>query len=323
MIGFVRSELLRARSRRLVWVLLIASVLGIVVGNVIAVATSNEPSPDTVARAERQYERDLEACRAGEFSAPADELPPGYDSLDAFCEDVVVIENYLPSEQIRRADLPSILEGSALVVVLLGVVIGASLAGADWSSGTMTTILTWEPRRARVLVVRTLVAVAVVVVIAIALQVVFSVAWLLSTAIAGTTETDASFAGDTLGPLVRIAGVTGVFAAVALAVATIGRSTVAGVGILFGYLVVIEGFVAGLWDALPPWLIVRAATVVVSETPLVDQAATATYGPDGQLLEAGGAGVLLGVGEAWLLLAAYAVVLVGAAIALFRVRDVS
>ena len=322
MIGFVRSELLRARSRRLVWVLLIASVLGIVVGNVIAVATSNEPSPDTVARAERAYERDLEACLAGEF-VPPDELPPEYDSLEAFCEDNLAFEMYVPSGQIRRADLPSILEGSALVVVLLGVVIGASLAGADWSSGTMTTILTWEPRRARVLVVRTLVAVAVVVVIAIALQVVFCVAWLLSTAIAGTTEIDAGFAGDTLGPLVRIAGVTGVFAAVALAVATIGRSTVAGIGILFGYLVVIEGFVAGLWHALPPWLIVRAATVVVSETPLVDQTATATYGPDGQLIEAGGAGVLLGVGEAWLLLGAYAVVLVGAAIALFRVRDVS
>ena len=51
--------------------------------------------------------------------------------------------------QFRDAAL--LLEHTSTFVVLLGVALAASLGGADWSAGTMTTLLTWEPRRIRVL----------------------------------------------------------------------------------------------------------------------------------------------------------------------------
>ena len=54
------------------------------------------------------------------------------------------------------------------MVVLLGVLLGATLAGADWTAGTMGTLLTWEPRRVRVHLVRVLVTVVVVLVFTLA-----------------------------------------------------------------------------------------------------------------------------------------------------------
>ncbi len=59
------------------------------------------------------------------------------------------------------------------------------------------------------------------------------------------------------------------FGVVAHAVATLGRSTVAALGVLFGYLIVVEGFVAGLWTAIQPRLLIRAAEVAISQQPLL------------------------------------------------------
>lgn len=44
----------------------------------------------------------------------------------------------------------------------LSVVVGASFVGAEWGSGAMTTLLTWEPRRGRVLASKLAAAVGVV-----------------------------------------------------------------------------------------------------------------------------------------------------------------
>lgn len=323
MIHLFRSELLRARSRRLVWMVLVASVLGVATGVTIAAVRSERPSPAELAAARRAAESDLAACMDGAFGPSVDQPPEGYASLEEFCEEAVGPSNYVQSEPIRLAELPGILEGTALIVVLLGVLLGGSLGGADWAAGSMSTLLTWESRRGRVLLTRALVASGVALVITLFVQALFGLAWAAGTAVRGVTTIPSGFLGETLGVVVRVSAVAALIGVVAFALANIGRSTTAAVGMLLGYLVVIEGFLAGVWAGLVPWLLVRAATAAVSQVPVVDPMASATYGPDGRLIEVGGQGILLSVTGAWFLIAGYAVALLAAALALFRARDVS
>lgn len=317
-----RSELLRARSRRLVWMILVASVLGVATGVTIATVRSKLPSPTELEAAERAARRDLAACMTGAFG-PTEEAPEGYASLEEFCEEAVGASNYMQSQPIRLDELPGILEGTALIVVLLGVLLGASLGGADWSAGSMTTLLTWESRRVRVLVTRAAVAAIVVFVITLFVQSLLGLAWAAGTAVRGVTTIPSGFLGETLGVVIRVSAVAALIGVVTFALANIGRSSAAAIGMLLGYLVIFEGFLAGVWTGLLPWLLVRAATAAVSQVPIVDETASATFGPDGTLIEVGGQGILLSVLGAWFLIAGYAIVLLAAALALFRARDVS
>lgn len=323
MMRLFRSELLRARSRRLVWMVLVGSVLGVATGVTIAAVNSERPSPSELEAAEGSAEIDRAACLSGGFGPTEDQPPEGYASLADFCEKTVRSSDYVQGDLIRLDELPGILEGTSLIVVLLGVLVGASLGGADWSAGSMTTLLTWESRRARVLVTRALVAAIVAFVITLFLQSMFAVAWAAGTAAKGVADTPSGFLGETLGAITRVSAVTALFGVVAFALANMGRSTAAAVGILLGYLVIIEGFLAGLWLGLLPWLLVRAATAVVSQVPLIDPTASASFGPDGRLIEVGGRGILLSVGGAWLLIVGYAIALLAAAVALVRARDMS
>lgn len=323
MTRLLRSELLRARSRRLVWMILVGSLLGVATGVTIATVRSDPPSSAELAEAERSAMLDMRACLLGRYGPTEDQLPEGYASLQEFCDEVIRSQDYVEGELIRLDELPGILQGTSLIVVLLGALVGASLGGADWSAGSMTTLLTWESRRVRVLVTRALVAAVAALVITLFLQSVFAAAWAAGTALKGLTTTPDGFLVQTAGAIARVSAVAALIGVVAFAVANVGRSTTAAVGILLGYLVVVEGFLAGLVVGLLPWLLVRAATVVVSQVPLVDPMAQASYGPDGRLIDVGGRGILLSVGGAWFLLVGYAVLLLAAAAWLFRIRDVS
>ncbi len=295
MTPLLRSEILRARSRRLVWMVVVGSILSVATGVSIAAVRSDRPSPAEMAVADRSARQDRAACMGGAFGATVDRPPEGYASLEEFCDEATAPANYVQSELIRLDELPDILQGTSLIVVLLGVLLGASLGGADWSAGSMTTLFTWEPRRVRVVVTRAVVAAIVAVVITLCLQFLFTVTWAVASAIRGITDTPDGFLGETVAAIARASAVAVLTGVAAFAVATMGRSTAAAVGVLLGYLVIVEGFLAGVWLDLLPWLLVRAATVVVSGVPLVDPTAPASYGPDGRLIDVGGQGVLLGV----------------------------
>ena len=70
---------------------------------------------------------------------------------------------------LRLTDLNGLIQGMSTLVGLLGVVLGASLVGADWSAGSMATLLTWEPRRLAVFAVRAALVTLTVFVVAVAL----------------------------------------------------------------------------------------------------------------------------------------------------------
>jgi hypothetical protein len=148
-------ELNRFRSRRAIALLALAAIL-VAVALVGAAAYQTRPlsaadRADAAAQAalegqkpERQAE--VRACRAD----PQAYLGP--DAAAADCEDALLLpaESYYPRDAL---DLGDVLQRRgielALVVVCLLVIAAATFAGADWSSGSLTTQLLFEPRRTR------------------------------------------------------------------------------------------------------------------------------------------------------------------------------
>ncbi len=150
MIGLLSSEWLRMRSRRLVKVLAALALFGIVAAVVIGAVQSERPSADAVALAERRADRAFDECLDNDgFGA----VEPGGD-IDSFCEQQADPSLFLDEQPLRLSELPEILRGTSFVAILIGLVIGASAVGASWQTGTMTTILAWEPRRTRVALAR-------------------------------------------------------------------------------------------------------------------------------------------------------------------------
>jgi ABC-type transport system involved in multi-copper enzyme maturation permease subunit len=287
--------------------LMVATLIAVAAGITIAIFTAREPTRIEIDRGKARYERELERCLSGRYGQPEEN---GYvGTLDEMCADSVRPESFGP-QVARFADITEILEGSAFIVLLLGSILGATLAGADHSTGAIAMLLTWEPRRVRVLIARTL-AVAIVVVVVTALaQLVMIAGFTAFVSARGTfDQTPPGLASDLVRTVARIASAATLFAIMGVALATIGRSTVAGLGVFLGYLIVAEGFLSNLMFWLQKVTFGRSAIVVVTDRPL-------------ELFDTPDI-FLLTPGRAWVNLAGWAIGLLALAAAAFRSRDVT
>ncbi|MEP6758160.1 MAG: ABC transporter permease subunit [Actinomycetota bacterium] len=313
-----RSEFLRARSRRLVPMVIIGGLLAIVIGLTIAAVNSSPPSQATLDQAQARYDQQFQRCMSGKYLGPRGQLPAGFASLEEFCKQNTT--QYLGDIGMQLRDLPEILQGISTFVILLGALLGASLGGADWTNNTFTTLLTWEPRRIKVLLTRALVVVLVAFAVTIALQAIFSAFFWLGASTRGTTAFTPSglwsVAGQTM---LRTATVATAFALIALSIAMIGRSTVSSLGALVGYLILFEAVIAGFRPSIQGWLLVRAGIVVVSQTPILDYGRNVSYSGSNYPEST----VLLSVARADAVVGIYVVVLFVLALVIFRRRDVS
>src|SRR5207248_1554606 len=99
---------------------------------------------------------------------------------------------------------------------VLFAVLGATLIGAEWHAGTITTELTWEPRRARLHLAKVLAAAAFALVGFVALQVLVGLAVTPAAVLRGVTRgMDASWLWVAAGVLIGM--YVGVLAAASLA----------------------------------------------------------------------------------------------------------
>ena len=300
MIALVSSEWLRVRSRRLVKVLVLLALLGIVVAVVIGGALSHRPGADELTRAERQADRVLQDCLAQDgFGA----VEPGGD-VEAFCAEQADPSLFLSRQPLRLSELPETLRGTAFVAILIGLVIGASAVGASWQSGTITTILTWEPRRTRVALVRAaVVAAATFGIIAVLLCALVALLW-IATSLRGLTETPPGWSRELSGVVLRVSALASAASIIGGAIAMLGRNTAAALGGVFVYLAVFEGIVRGLRPSL-------------SRVLLGDNIATVVIGSDLVI----GDRTLTPASSA-LVVAVYTFGLLAVATASFRARDV-
>ncbi len=299
------GEIQRLLARRMLrWLALLAVASIAVAGVLTFLNTEAVDDAEMVARRQAVRAR-VEACIETREDGPAPRAEKGAGGrLEDRCRFAAGPGVEDPRFRVRQ--LTGIFQGTTAPLVVVGWLIGASSIGADWQARTVTTLLTWEPRRRRVLVAKVVAAVLVACAFALAAQAVLAGALAPSAALHGTTAgTGGTWLRTLAGVLSRGAALVAVATAIGFAVASIGRNTAAALGIGFAYFVVLENAVGGFLADFRRWLLLGNAIVWVS-------------GENG-----GGDVAGRSVAAAGLFLASVALGLVLAAAVLFERRDVA
>jgi hypothetical protein len=153
---------------------------------------------------------------------------------------------------------------AAIFLALGAAICGASVAGAEWKAGTVTTVVTWEPSRLRLHAARTTSAALLAFVIGFLLQIVFLAALLPAVLLNGDSDgTDGSWWSSLLFAMLRISLITALVAVLALSIATIGRNTVAALVAISAWALIAEGLIRGYKPGLARWLITENVATVV------------------------------------------------------------
>jgi ABC-2 type transport system permease protein len=245
------SEFLRFRSRRLVVVLLVGSLLATCVGLVLAAIDSTPPSESVIAAARAKAREEVAKCLVTDFGDGNLGMP-----IEDFCrENFASPTQYMPSH-LALVDLPKILEGVSSITSILGLVIGASFVAVSWQTGTISTILTWEPRRLRWFAARILVLTVGVLVMTTLIVTSLSAGLALAAMLRGSTVgAGGAWWTDALTTSLRVSVAAALSAVIGGAVAAIGRHTAAALGVVFVWTAVLEGLVRGLRPLWAPWLL--------------------------------------------------------------------
>jgi ABC-type transport system involved in multi-copper enzyme maturation permease subunit len=207
-------------------------------------------------------------------------------------------------QQLELAGLPDILKGISFILIVFGLVIGASSVGADWQAGSMATLLAWEPRRTRVFVARVLVVVLTVFVVAVALQGLLAGLFLLVADLRKTTELAPGVGRASEGAILRVGAMASIGSVLGMSIAMLGRSSTAALGAVFVYLAVVENLLRGLYPAITKWTFAVNAVVFVDGKPAILFNQVLTFG------------------RALLTLGVYLALVFAAGLTSFRVRDV-
>lgn len=140
-------------------------------------------------------------------------------------------------------------------LLLGGLFGGATVAGAEWRFGTITTVLTWEPRRLHLHAARTASAGILAFVIAFLLQAIFLAAFVPAVLANGETAgADTDWWLGLVAAMARIAALTSLSAMLAVSLATLGRNTAFALITAFAWIAVVENLIRGLVPSVAPWL---------------------------------------------------------------------
>jgi hypothetical protein len=261
------TEMRRALHRRLVWVLIgLATGLSIVGGAIAFIDSADGLSPAQLR---------------------GDELHPA--SMTSW---------WMPGNG------DGWISACAFFLAIGGMIGGASVAGAEWRAGTVGTVLTWEPRRARLLTARMGAAGILAALIATLLQLVSLALLLPAVLVNGTTAgADGGWWLGLAAAVVRSSLLTALAAVLALSIANIGRNTAAALTAITGWLLVGEGLIRGLKPSWARHLLAENLGTVLTWAPLDHDLAGHTPS------------------RALATLLAYTAIPVIAAIAIFRRRD--
>jgi ABC-2 type transport system permease protein len=274
MMRLLKVELGRLFSRRLIRVLAIVGLLAFLgVDGLIAARSSTDIAAAHI-RAEAFSQSQYQSCLAqvgltqGQRPTRADcenGLPAAQlKNCLANVQNSVVGPGQITREQCIRGSDPyfqdprfrfadrakDLLVAAAFIFMLLGLVIGASFIGAEWQSGTFASLLTWEPRRQRVLAAKLMAAVIGVGVLATVLTGALVGGAAVAADLRGTMDgTTTQMMGELGVMAARVLGLVALFTLIGAALASFTRHTVAAVALLGGYLVLGEfvGAIVSSW----------------------------------------------------------------------------
>ncbi|MEU7866017.1 ABC transporter permease subunit [Dactylosporangium sp. NPDC049140] len=241
------AEWSRLFSRR------ITLVTALLVGGMLAfitfgfTLTGSSPTPAEVTQAEQRavplaqlWDQRTEHCsrvQSGlEQAEPNEDLPRACDYGPRPTADSLLDYGFSFHRQ-----WPSLYYGAAVLFALAGFVLGASFVGVEWSSGGMSSLLLWAPRRGRVLGAKLLAALAGVGLVSLVYLTLWTGAFLAISAGNGTVSqmTGGEF-GSLLLTALRVVFLAMAGTALGFSVASIGRHTSAALGVGITYLLLWE-----------------------------------------------------------------------------------
>jgi ABC-2 type transport system permease protein len=263
MMRLLKVELGRLFSRRLIRVLAIVGLLAFIGVDILIAARSSTDIAAAHTRADAVAQSQYQSCLAQvgltqgrgptrsdcENGLPAAQLK----NCLANVQNQVAGPGQITREECIRSSNPyskDLLVSAAFIFMLLGLVIGASFIGAEWQSGTFASLLTWEPRRQRVLAAKLLASVIGVGVLAMALTGVLVGGAAAAAVLRGTMDGTTTQLMGQLGVMAaRVLGLVALFTLIGAALASFTRHTVAAVALLGGYLVLGEfvGAIVSSW----------------------------------------------------------------------------
>ena len=306
----VLAELRRVAARRLVRLAVLLAVIGAVGGGILAFATSGSVSESTY----QQRVRDAHTRQqAQEVEIQTCLRRNGIDREQEQKISDEVAQQCFPDSQISAKDprfhrtrLKGVLQGVSGVLAIVGWALGASLVGAEFASRSMTTLLTYEPRRARVFAAKCTAVLVGTAVLAFGALVLVALAMAPSLIAHGAPlrSQDPSVAA-LAGIVGRGTALATLAAGMGFAIATIGRNTAAALGVGFAYIVILENILGGSVERWRRWLLLGNVIVFVSGNSNGGDVPGRT------------------VTEAGVFLAAVAVTLLVAAVGVFQARDLA
>jgi ABC-2 type transport system permease protein len=262
------AELRRIAARRLVRLTAALALIGILLGGAAAFAWSGSLSEEAyqqrVAEAQSRVEAQdaqIDSCLRANGVERGGEIPDE------------VAEQCFPSKDVGRVDDPrfhrarleGILQGVIGALAVVGWALGASLVGAEFASRGMTTLLTWEPRRGRVFVAKTLAVLTAMSIFALAVLVLVTLAmWPALAFHGGPLRPDDPTLWSLAATIGRGVALATIAAGIGFAIATIGRSTATALGAGFAYVIVFENIVGTSLERWRRWLLLGNVIVFVS-----------------------------------------------------------
>jgi len=202
-------------------------------------------------------------------------------------------------------DEGGVVRAGSLLFLLFSLLAGASFVGAEYKAGTLTSLLTWEPRRLRVLACKLAAAALVAGGLFVVLEILLALVLAGVVVVQGTgwENVEDDFYRGIAGYLGRGALVTGGLAVLGASIAAVGRNTTAALGAVLGYLVIVESIVRGLRPGWDGWYLVENVFIALDGHRIEDVARSVP-------------------GSALVLLGYLAVVVAGTAVVFVR-RDVT
>lgn len=267
-------ELDRFFSRRAMRWLILATLLVAGSAGLIAMDSARPPSAEYRAQVQQEFdqhyqywlethEEDRATCL--EEQAAAQESEPGVDYGCEYWNEEPRLSDWL-SEPDFASSAPWILAGTFTGLLMIGLVTAVSFVSAEFSTGSVSSWLTFEPRRARVylsklgagtigVLVMTLLGLA----IGLAAVVVPFVAF-------GTYETMSTEQWTTLartGGRVVLAAL--IVAVLGTALAMLVRHLAAALGIVIGWLLIVEQLLVAGLPALQPWTLGLSMQALIND----------------------------------------------------------
>lgn len=257
MINLIKAEATRWRSRRLLWVMALVTLVAFAGLATMVFFLSKAPSAAQAAESEAAYQQEFEAW---EQNHEADEqacLASSSPEEQEFCTWEKPTREQFTYQLIVQEVVPAMPIGGGAVLALVGFMISASYIGAEMSSGAIANWLTFNPSRWKVMVSKLVVALLGTALFATIFMAIGLIAVAIINAINATGEDPLKWA-----PLLqqsgRVVALAVIVAAIGFGVALIARHTAAALGALGAFFVarIVIGAFGGSpkMAALQPWL---------------------------------------------------------------------